>query len=93
MGSYTRTVLVLALLGCLALVGAVLAAPAATTLERWVMAGGGGRAAGAPYSLDGTIGQPLVGWDQHAGHALCAGFWCGAESRVRIWLPLVVRDS
>jgi hypothetical protein len=92
MSHHVRIALVLALLGGLALAGAVLAAPAATSIERWVLSGGGGHTEADPYALDGTIGQPLVGTELAGGYTLCAGFWCGAEAGHRIYLPLVVRE-
>ena len=53
--------IVLILLGGLVLIGVVLAAPVATTLERYVIGGGGGHTEAGIFSLDGTIGQAVVG--------------------------------
>jgi hypothetical protein len=92
MSRHRQTILALALLGCLVLSGAVLAAPAPIAIDRWVVAGGGGHAEAAPYTLDGTIGQPVAGTAQNAGHELCSGFWCGAEMGGRIYLPLMLRE-
>ncbi len=69
--------IVLSLLGGLVLVGVVLAAPTATGIERWVMAGGGGLAEAASYALDGTIGQPVVGGIGNGSTEIGAGFWGG----------------
>jgi hypothetical protein len=91
MNRKVRTVVALGLFCCLVLGSVVLAAPEATTIDWWVIASGGGHAETGAYTLDGTIGQPVVGRDQNAGYGLCAGFWgCGAGHRV--YLPLVVRD-
>jgi len=67
-----------------------LAVPTAATVERWVIAGGGGHAEAAPYSLDGTIGQSVVGTAGDFPRLLCSGFWCGAPGH-RTYLPVVVR--
>jgi hypothetical protein len=91
-----RKIIVLAaLLFCSLLVaGAALAIPAATTLDRWVVGGGGGHAGAAPYSLEGTIGQSVVGLAEHAPYQLHAGFWTEVAWVVadRVYLPLVVRE-
>ncbi|HFD38482.1 MAG TPA: hypothetical protein ENJ31_01340 [Anaerolineae bacterium] len=89
--------IVLSLLGGLVLVGVVLAAPTATSIERWVMAGGGGHAEAASYALDGTIGQPVVGGIGNGSTEIGAGFWGGmgaaAGAASRIYLPLVLRGD
>lgn len=77
----------------LLLAGAVLAAPDAHSIDRWVIGGGGGRLEDAPYSLDGTIGQPVAGIVMAAPDELSAGFWneiwAGGYS---VYLPLAMRD-
>jgi hypothetical protein len=86
--------LTLALLGGLLLASVALAAPTVTTIERWVLAGGGGHAASAPYTLDGAIGQPVVGRVHQAGYELFAGFWgggAGSRPTHEIYLPLILR--
>jgi hypothetical protein len=96
MNRHTRMAFGLALLSCLVLTGAILAAPAATTLDRWVMAGGGGRTAAAAYSLDGMIGQPVVGGVGNDPYELGAGFWGGlgavASRGHSIYLPIVLQQ-
>lgn len=57
-----------------------------------VIAGGGGRMAGTQHTLQGTIGQAVVGPAADSGRTLCSGFWCGVEAEYRVCLPLVMRD-
>ena len=85
----------LLLLGVAAgLMSEALAIPTATTVERWVIAAGGGHAEAAPYSLDGTIGQAVVGSSNQASYGLCSGFWCGVRGYLgeSVFLPVVVRN-
>jgi hypothetical protein len=91
MVTHRRIILLLALLASLVLVSAVLSAPAITTLERYVMAGGGGHIEAGIYALEGSIGQPLVGLDSAAPYELCSGFWCG-QSKFYTFLPLIMRQ-
>ena len=79
-----------ALLCCLLLAGAVLAAPDAHHIDRWVIGGGGGRLGDFPLSLEGTIGQPAVGIVAEAPNEVSSGFWFVRE--YEIYLPIVVRD-
>lgn len=96
MKTQRRIVVVLVLLGSLALVGAVLAAPTATIVDRYVIGGGGGPQEAGIYTLNGTIGQPVVGAIGNTPYELGAGFWGGmgavAGGANRIYLPLVVRN-
>ena len=92
MNGQQKVTLTLALLGSLLLVSAVLAAPMATSIDRWVLAGGGGQAQQSPYALDGTIGQPLVGWAQNAGYQLSSGFLASIGVQYRLYLPPILRD-
>lgn len=62
------------------------------TISWWVVGGGGGHAEAAPYSLDDTIGQPVVGWVSQSSYDLCAGFWCLVAAEYRVYLPLVLRN-
>lgn len=87
----TRRIILLALLASLLLVSAALADPAALTLDRSVIGGGGAHLETEIYTLDGTLGQPLVGVERAAPFELCAGFWCGKGAQY-IYLPLVLRS-
>jgi hypothetical protein len=87
---------VLALLGSLLLVTAVLAAPTATTVDRYVIGGGGGAAGGGIHTLNGTIGQPVVGGLSNDPYELGSGFWGGmgmvAVAPYQIYLPLITHN-
>jgi hypothetical protein len=90
-------IIVLVLLSGLLLAGVVLAAPNATSLDRYVIGGGGGHAEGGIYMLEGTIGQPVVGGISSAPYELGAGFWGGLGAAggavYGIYLPLIVRSD
>ncbi len=62
------------------------------TVDWSVIGGGGGHGEAAPYSLDGTIGQAVVGVASNPadGLSLCSGFWCGIGA-YHIYLPLILR--
>ena len=75
------------------LAAVVLGAPAATTFDRWVVGGGGGHAEEAGYSLDATIGQPVVGTRLRTPYQLSSGFWAAAWPEEWIYVPLILRDS
>ena len=76
------------------LISEALAIPTATTVERWVIAAGGGHSEAAPYSLDGTVGQAVVGTASQTPYGLCSGFWCGVRGALdeRVFLPVAVRN-
>lgn len=83
---------ILALAALLLLAGTVLAANG-YEISRYVIGSGGGHAETAPYALDGTAGQPLVGVVTDASYQLCSGFWCGpVGGEYRIYLPVVLRN-
>jgi hypothetical protein len=86
-----RTAILIAVVALLLLAGIVQAA-VTQTVDWRVMGAGGGHAEAAPYALDGTIGQAVVGTAADTGSDLCSGFWCGAAVEHNIYLPLVLRD-
>ena len=61
------------------------------------MAGGGGHADAPPYSLDGTIGQSIVGLGPAGNPELCSGFWCRQEVAAydgyETYLPLELKNN
>jgi hypothetical protein len=64
------------LLLALGLLGWAIPARAQFSIERWVMAGGGGSSAGDPgLSLAGTIGQSNIGFITGGVWSLSGGFW------------------
>jgi hypothetical protein len=86
-----RRTIIPALLAFFLLAGAALAQ--GTPAIPWsVLGGGGGHAEAAPYAMDGTLGQPIVGQAASLPYDLCAGFWCGAPP-YRIYLPLLLKNS
>ena len=80
------------LLGSLLLTAVVLAG-GGYTLSWNVLGGGGGSIGSGGITLDGTIGQPVVGQASGASYTLCAGFWCGAAGEYRVYLPVVLRGA
>ncbi len=60
----------------------------------WSTIDGGGMmyATGAVYTLGGTIGQPDAGATlSGGGYTLVGGFWGGAASLYKVYLPLVTK--
>ena len=54
--------------------------------------GGGGSSTGGGYQLIGTLGQPDAGTTLcGGGYALSGGFWSGAASGSKVYLPLILR--
>jgi len=91
-----QVAIMFALLSGLLLASIVLAAPNATSLDRYVLGGGGGHAVGGIYTLEGTIGQPVVGGISSAPYELGAGFWGGLGTAggavYGVYLPVMVRS-
>ena len=73
-------------------------ATASTTLEWWTVGSGGGGSSAGGISLNGTIGQPLVGNNIAGNIEACSGFWeCGgalalAPSPPSLYLPVVLKN-
>jgi hypothetical protein len=61
------------------------------SITRRVSGSGGGRLEQGIYSLDNTLGQPVVGRDSASTTSLCAGFWCKEIRSFFIYIPLVLR--
>lgn len=77
--------------------GLVGAGPLATTVDRWVTAGGGGTISKQGITIDGTIGQPVAGLWAGGDSQLCVGFQCSAGGAImysyQLYLPNVVRTG
>lgn len=88
-----KIVTLVLLLALLLLAGIALAAPPpGHEILRHVIGGGGGHVERGIYTLDYTIGQPVVGTDSAGDYTLSAGFWGGGEAGAyKIYLPLVLR--
>jgi hypothetical protein len=57
----------------------------------YVIGGGGGPAESSVYTLNGTIGQSLVGISSDSDRELCSGFWCLSLQWVKVYLPIIFR--
>jgi hypothetical protein len=84
-------------LAALLLLTSVVLASGTPSVDWWVIGGGGGHAESAPYALDGTVGQPVVGVVSDDPYELCSGFWCrgagaGAGAEYKIYLPIILRN-
>jgi len=89
-------VVLVALLCCLILGGAVLAQGSPNYDLTWnVVAGGGGTSQSAGYVLSGTNGQGVAGVSASANYRLGGGFWYGfgmpAALEHRLYLPSILK--
>ncbi len=87
-----KRTLILFALAALLVTGIAMAGNSTPTVDWWVIGGGGGHQESGICSLDGTIGQPLVGTVSNTPYDLCTGFWCGTFAEHRIYLPIVLRN-
>lgn len=73
-------------------------ATAVATVDWWTIGAGGGGSSAGGVSLNGTIGQPLVGRGLAGNIEVCSGFWeCGgtlaaAPTAGVIYLPVVLKQ-
>jgi len=60
----------------------------------WNTVDGGGAmfSTGGGYSLGGIIGQPDAGTLSNGGYTLAGGFWSGAATQYRVYLPLTLNS-
>jgi hypothetical protein len=79
-------------LAAVLLLASVVLAQGTPAIEWDVMGGGGGHVEAAPYALDGTIGQAVVGRAAESGSELYSGFWCGVTAAYSVYLPIVLRS-
>lgn len=95
----TRTRVALAGLGVLLLLlvaAAAWAGSSANYAVDWQVLSGGGAPAvsgSEAVSLNGSLGQTVVGVASSASSELCAGFWCGTAIEYSVYLPLVLRNA
>ena len=74
------------------LAGTLSAAPSGTfSIDWWTVDGGGGASSGGDFTLSGTAGQADAGALAGGGFSLQGGFWSGAASRSKIYLPNIQR--
>lgn len=73
--------------------GVVLASSMPFPSMPWhVVSGGGALSTADGVTLDGSIGQAIVGWSSSSGLTLHAGYWQGLGTRgPTAFLPLVLR--
>jgi hypothetical protein len=85
--------LCLVVVAALSLGGVVLASStAATPAVPWrVISGGGAFAAAEGVTLDGSIGQAIVGWSASPLVTLHAGYWQALAQGPTTFLPLVLK--
>jgi hypothetical protein len=88
-----RSILLFSLLTLLLLLAAGMAYAriAGYSLSWWTVDSGGGSSSGGNYSLSGTIGQPDAGALAGGNYRLEGGFWGGAISALRVYLPLTTK--
>jgi hypothetical protein len=55
--------------------------------------GGGGPASSTHYAVNLTVGQVAIGSSASASYAAGLGYWYGAVGPLRLYLPLVLRQS
>ena len=67
-------------------------APSALEVQRYVIASGGGHSEAGDLTLDGTVGQAVVGTTTQGTFDLCSGFWCGMGT-YNLYIPLAMQDS
>lgn len=89
-------VVALSLLALLALnIRITYAAPRTTAgyaIDWWTVDGGGGQLlSGAPYTLQGTVGQPDAGAESGGNYDLSGGFWYVDVFGFKLYLPLIMR--
>jgi hypothetical protein len=83
-----KLALLLTILICLLVVGAVVATSAPNA--SWnVMAGGGGKSTSGNIVLQDTIGQPIIGSSSGGNINLNAGFWQVLAVRFSTFLPFL----
>jgi hypothetical protein len=57
------------------------------------MTGGGGPTGSANYAVNLTVGQSVIGASSSASYASGLGYWYGAVTQYRIYLPLLQRNG
>ncbi|RME44818.1 MAG: hypothetical protein D6791_12260 [Chloroflexi bacterium] len=77
----------------LAGVALALAPPPAPQIDWWVISAGGGHAEAGVYTLEATIGQPVVGRVVNSTYELCAGFRCDVTVAHKTYLPLIRKSD
>lgn len=63
-------------------------ATAGTAIDWSAITSGGGTASGGNVTLDGVLGQPIVG-SSSGGNVSVEGGYASAQTQVKIYLPMV----
>jgi len=58
-------------------------------LSWYAVSGGGGHVSGGHFTMDGTLGQPVVGNSSGGSYGLCSGYQCGAGPSWYSYVPVV----
>jgi hypothetical protein len=63
------------------------------SINWYVIGGGGGPISGGGYTINSTIGQPVVGASEGGNYRMETGFWGGALAvEYKIYLPIVLKN-
>ncbi len=88
-----RAVLLIPIVAALLIVSIVAAQSGGGYDLAWnTIDGGGGTSSGGGYSLADTIGQTDAGTLIGGGYTLNGGFWSGAVSQYKVFLPLTLKS-
>ncbi len=74
------------------LVGVALAA-GEFQVSWYVVGGGGGTSSGGPYTVDATVGQPVVAVSKGGSFEVCVGFWCGNVPGWRVYIAQMLKGK
>jgi hypothetical protein len=68
-------------------------AKADTTIDKWVVASGGGLATGGNITINDTLGQPIIGPSDSSSSGLRAGYWYlvfrSTSGTIIYYLPII----
>jgi len=90
-----KTIALLAVLLCILLSSNALAMESTNYRLDWftpLTSGGGGAASSANYAINLTIGQTVVGALSSANYGVGLGYWYGAATQYKVFLPVVLRQ-
>ena len=87
--------ILLALTAILLLAGSALAMSSTHYRLDWFtpMTGGGASANSASYAVNLTVGQTAIGVSSSANYGAGLGYWYGAVTQFRIYLPVVLKNG
>jgi hypothetical protein len=56
-----------------------------------VIASGGQNTSSANYSMNSTLGQPMIGSSNSTDYAACNGYWCEIAVVYKVYLPVALK--